>query len=119
MPHFSSIAFKKIPSCRHVEEKIFHRNAGSVRKCNGFLLFYKTVFYFDGSAALVSGSFCFEFHLRDGSNGGQCFASETHGPYAEEVLNIPDFGSSVPLKSHAGIGYAHAPAIVNHLYERF
>ena len=32
---------------------------------------------------------------------------------------LSDFGSGMPLKAHAGIGFAHAAAIVHHLHQGF
>ncbi len=37
----------------------------------------------------------------------------------EKVIDISDLGGGVPLKAHAGIGFAHAGTIVNYLYQAF
>lgn len=37
----------------------------------------------------------------------------------KQVFRFPDFGSSMPLETHARVGLGHAATVVNHLYEGF
>ncbi len=55
--------------------------------------------------------------MRDGRNGCQGLTTKAHGLDMKKVVDIPDFRSGVPLKSHSRICLTHALPIVDDLYQ--
>ncbi len=71
---------------------------------------------FSTSSIGACGIFCsfgLQFYLGYGGDGSQGFPAEAHGAYAEQVVDLVDFGSGMAFKAHTGIRFTHAFAIVD------
>src|SRR5689334_16821813 len=103
MPHFGSIAFKKVAAGGDIEEQVFHGDISAISRCNRLLFPDGAVL--DGyiSARFIFSSFGPYLHLCHSCDRSEGFTTETHGLDLKEVFNSMYLGSGVPFKTHTGI----------------
>ena len=117
MPHLHGVALQEVAAGGHIEKKVFHKDGGSFFAGDITLALYFRALDDDGCAYFfVLGS---RAHLYLCHRCDRCerLAPETHRPDGKQVFGRTYLARCVALKTHAGVRFGHARAVVHHLYQ--
>ena len=117
VPHFHGVALEEVAPGGHVEKQVFDGDAGAVGAGRGLLAGNLGAFHQQQRAGVVLALLGANFDLRHGRDAGQRLAPEAQRADAKQVFGAADFAGGVALQAHAGIGGAHAGAVVDYLHQ--
>ena len=113
---FGTVRLEEFPSCGNVEEEVLDLELAALRTSHRLLSHEARPVNAELGAHLLFLSPRGQGHLGNGGDGGQGFASETHGMEVEEVAGASDFRCGMPLEGESRIGRRHAATVVDDLY---
>ena len=97
---------------RGVEKQVSYDNGGAVGTAHFRFFGDVSAFQHETGAAEAAGSLGHQLDAADGSNGGQRFATKTHGTDGSQIFFRTELGSGVTLEGGTGILGRHTAAIV-------